>query len=80
MLVPRTTQPEQILLIVAGAHRSGTSATAGALVQAGHDAGGESWAPDPNNPKGYFEAKQLVFVNEELMAEAVSQIVQVRSN
>lgn len=53
-------------IIVAGMHRSGTSATTGALQLAGVSLG-KVLEPAPDNPKGYFENKRAVEVHERLL-------------
>jgi len=61
-----------MIVIVAGMHRSGTSALAGLLHHNGIIMGeAENWKPKPNreNPKGFFENKQFRMVNDRLLAE-----------
>lgn len=54
-------------IIIAGMHRSGTSATTGALRLAGVSLG-EVLEPAPDNPKGYFENQRAVEIHERLLA------------
>lgn len=54
-------------LFVLGMHRSGTSATAGALQRLGFDLGEELIEAAPDNPKGYFEHAAAVAANESLL-------------
>lgn len=54
-------------LFVLGMHRSGTSATAGALQRLGFDLGEELIEAAPDNPKGYFEHAAAVAANEALL-------------
>ena len=49
-------------------HRSGTSATTGALRLAGVSLGENLLGPGEDNPKGYWENTQAVAINEELLA------------
>lgn len=49
-------------------HRSGTSATTGALRLAGVSLGENLLGPGKDNPKGYWENSQAVAINEELLA------------
>ena len=55
---------------VLGMHRSGTSLVAGILRQLGIDLGPdeEFLPPDSNNESGYFELKELVYVNNDILA------------
>lgn len=58
------------LLLVLGCHRSGTSATAGALHALGYDLGpeGRLMPPSPANPRGYFESLDVVAAHDALLA------------
>lgn len=51
-------------LIVAGMHRSGTSALAGALCAAGGDAPRSLMGGNPGNPKGYWESSRIMVLND----------------
>ena len=55
---------------VLGMHRSGTSLVAGVLRQLGIDLGPdeEFLPPDSNNESGYFELKELVYLNNDILA------------
>lgn len=57
-------------LLILGMHRSGTSITAGMCDVLGVYGGRqeELLPPDEGNPKGYFEHKDLVNLNEEMLA------------
>lgn len=61
------------LTIVAGMHRSGTSALTGALSQMGFYSGGKEALIKANkfNPGGYFENKSIVEINEELLLKSI---------
>lgn len=60
-------------LIVAGMHRSGTSATAGALGLLGATLPKDLLAPMPGvNDVGFFEPSRIVVVHEEMLASAGS--------
>lgn len=65
-------------ILVTGMHRSGTSATAGALCAAGVELGEELLPPGSDNPKGYFESERAVAINERLMARLGSRWDDVR--
>jgi hypothetical protein len=54
-------------ILVIGMHRSGTSATAGALALLGVQLGERLIAGAPDNPKGYWEHAGAVTVDEELL-------------
>ena len=56
---------------VLGMHRSGTSLVAGVVRQLGVDLGPdeEFLPPDSNNESGYFELKELVYVNNDILAQ-----------
>lgn len=51
-------------LLVLGMHRSGTSATSGALAHFGFDLGDRLVAAADDNPKGYFEHEPVVAIHE----------------
>ena len=55
---------------VLGMHRSGTSLVAGLMRHLGIDLGPdeELLPPDSNNPSGYFELRELVYLNNEILA------------
>lgn len=55
-------------ILVIGVHRSGTSATTGALRLAGVCLGDELLEPGQDNPKGYWENTRAVAIHEELLA------------
>ncbi|MEO1719158.1 MAG: sulfotransferase [Pseudomonadota bacterium] len=52
--------PVQTAVIVTGMHRSGTSAVAGELAQAGMPVGDNLIAPSKDNAKGFFEDRRIV--------------------
>jgi hypothetical protein len=56
---------------VLGMHRSGTSLVAGLMRQLGIDLGPdeELLPPDSNNPSGYFELRELVHLNNDILAQ-----------
>ena len=54
-------------LIVAGFHRSGTSATAQLLHRAGLFLGYELLEALPSNPYGHFEDREVVFLHQDLL-------------
>lgn len=56
-------------LVVLGMHRSGTSALAGLLRHLGVDFGDRLMPASPDNPRGYWEHRDLVDVNDRLLAE-----------
>jgi len=55
-------------ILVAGMHRSGTSALTGALGAMGVDLGERLLAPGDDNPKGYWEHEDAVGIHERLLA------------
>jgi hypothetical protein len=57
-------------IIVLGMHRSGTSALAGALGMLGIRLPDSLMPPTTENPKGYFESKQIFAIHERLLAAA----------
>jgi hypothetical protein len=65
-------------LLVAGMHRSGTSATTGALRHFGVPLGTRLQAPGGDNPKGYWENELVVTVHEQLLQELGSSWDDVR--
>src|SRR3712207_1128317 len=56
-------------LIIAGFHRSGTSATAQLLHRAGLFLGYELLEPLPSNPYGHFEDREVVDLHHQLLAD-----------
>ncbi|HTU47318.1 MAG TPA: sulfotransferase [Bryobacteraceae bacterium] len=57
--------------LVMGCGRSGTSMLAGSLSKAGYFMGKNLLPPNRNNPKGYFETREVESLNEELIATVV---------
>ena len=66
-------------ILVAGMHRSGTSALAGALSLLGVPLGQRLLEPGPDNPKGYWEHRDIVAVHERLLAALGSRWDDVRA-
>lgn len=58
---------QRTAILVAGMHRSGTSALAGALNLLGVPLGNRLLEPGPDNPKGYWEHRDIVTVHERLL-------------
>ena len=58
---------KKIIVFVLGMHRSGTSALAGALFHSGISGGKQLLEPAYDNPKGFFENKQVVSINEDIL-------------
>ncbi|RUL73091.1 hypothetical protein [Dyella choica] len=54
-------------ILVAGMHRSGTSALAGALKLTGVSLGRRLLEPGQDNPKGYWEHRDAVVIHEQLL-------------
>lgn len=61
------TERPRSIVIVAGGHRTGTSATAGLLALLGLNAGDNLQAGDGHNAKGYFEDRQVVAIHDRLL-------------
>lgn len=57
-------------VIVLGMHRSGTSAVAGVLSTIGVDFGNDLLLADSDNPRGYFENKNIVHIQNSLLNQA----------
>ena len=64
--------PAQLVLVL-GMHRSGTSALAGLLVQAGLDGPMDLMPPTPANPRGYWESLGAMELNDQLLQQLGSQ-------
>jgi len=60
------------VVVVLGMHRSGTSAITKGLELFGIDLGNNLMAPQKDNPKGFFEDKQLVEINDRIFEKAYS--------
>jgi len=54
-------------IIVAGIHRSGSSAVAGVLHRLGVHMGGPFLKTEPDNPRGYYEDDALVAINRHIV-------------
>lgn len=65
-------------IIIAGMHRSGTSAATGALQLAGVSLGRGLLEPAADNPKGYFENERAVQIHERLLERLGSSWDDVR--
>lgn len=59
-------------LIILGMHRSGTSALTGVLNLMGVSLGKELLPPQPDNPKGFFENKEITLFNEQILFPALN--------
>lgn len=57
-------------ILVLGMHRSGTSATAGALAMAGAIAPSETMPATEDNPGGYWESSRIARLNNALLSSA----------
>lgn len=55
------------VLLVAGMHRSGTSALTGALSLLGYELGERLLPPSEDNPKGFYENSEVVAIHERLL-------------
>ncbi|TFE68016.1 glycosyltransferase [Methylacidiphilum caldifontis] len=56
------------IIIVLGMHRSGTSAVTRSLVELGLSVGERILEPQPDNPTGFWEDKDIMEINEEILA------------
>lgn len=72
------TSPSTAILIV-GMHRSGTSALAGLVGKLGVPLGDHMLEPGSDNPKGYWEHREVVSVHERLLAGLGSRWDDVRA-
>jgi len=59
---------KQTAIFVVGMHRTGTSAITGILNILGLPLGNNPLPPHPDNPKGYFEEKDILAINEEFFS------------
>lgn len=55
------------VIIITGMHRSGTSALAGLLSNAGLEVGKSVMPPAPDNPVGFFENRRIVKMNDRML-------------
>ncbi|GAB4517889.1 MAG: hypothetical protein Tsb0010_02090 [Parvularculaceae bacterium] len=62
--------PRNEALFIIGMHRSGTSALSGSLRFIGYEHGARRMAPQPDNPKGFWEPRLIARLNEELLRDA----------
>lgn len=58
---------QQVVVVVLGMHRSGTSAITRSLQTAGIQLGDQLMAPAANNEKGFYEDLDIVALNEEML-------------
>ncbi len=61
--------------VVLGCGRSGTSLAAGLLATAGYDPGEDLLPPDAGGPTGFFEARAINRLNEQLLAPYDDRLV-----
>jgi GT2 family glycosyltransferase len=66
-------------VVVLGMHRSGTSALAGTLHHLGVALGDRMMNPSPDNPRGYWEHRDIIAVHHKLMAELGSSWDDIRA-
>src|SRR5580704_7688813 len=59
--------PSSRAVLVLGMHRSGTSALARGLQTLGVYLGNDFISPKPDNPKGYWEDRNILEINERLL-------------
>jgi len=69
MEVLKHNMTDRHMLLVLGMPRSGTSSLAGAIYLLGANLGTNIVPPSPMNPKGYFENRDVVDVDNELLAD-----------
>jgi glycosyltransferase involved in cell wall biosynthesis len=58
-----------VVYVVLGMHRSGTSALTAGLELLGIPIGNSMHPPGPDNPKGFWEDREILAINEELLRE-----------
>lgn len=64
-----TSLPKQKIVVVLGMHRSGTSAITKSLELFGVDFGENLMAPNPVNPKGFWEDRDIVAINDKILSK-----------
>lgn len=67
-------------IVVLGMHRSGTSAITGALEKIGVALPQDLWPAQEDNPKGFFEGRKVIELNEKLLAQNGSNYDDTRFN
>ena len=67
-------------IVVLGMHRSGTSAITGALEKIGVTLPQELWPAQGDNPKGFFEGRKVIEINEKFLAKNGSNYDDTRFN
>jgi hypothetical protein len=65
--IPVAAGQRRLAVLVAGMHRSGTSAVAGCLAASGIPMGERLMPPTDDNPKGYFEHLDVVALHEAVL-------------
>lgn len=73
------TNQDATAILIAGMHRSGTSALAGALGKLGIPLGERLLEPGGDNPRGYWEHRDIVAVHERLLTALGSRWDDVRA-
>jgi hypothetical protein len=59
--------PENTVLLVLGMHRSGTSSVTGVLDRLGVTVGDNLLPPGDDNPKGFFENRDVVYLHDDML-------------
>ncbi|WP_185858937.1 sulfotransferase domain-containing protein [Vreelandella nanhaiensis] len=59
-------------VLILGMHRSGTSAVTGALEKLGVSLPQDLWPAQDDNPKGFFEGRRVIEINELILKESGS--------
>ncbi len=62
--------PLRTCILVLGMHRSGTSAVCGVLSELGAERPLRELAPQPDNPKGFFEPSEIIRIHDRLLESA----------
>ena len=80
VLVGRNTSPKKVGILVAGMHRSGTSAVTRILSILGCDLPKTLLASHPSNERGFWESPEIVGINRQILVSAGSNLEEWRAD
>ena len=78
--VGRNVSPKKVGILVAGMHRSGTSAVTRILSILGCDLPKTLLAPHPSNERGFWESPEIVHINRQILVSAGSDLEEWRAD
>ncbi len=64
-------------ILILGSGRSGTSMMAGLFSKSGYHMGEDLYKPRNTNPKGFFESREINFINEDIIKLSLPQRIKI---